>query len=272
MPRPKHKNNKVNVTPERMLKNLYKEQDSLQKVLAGVSIGNGESCSTTVFSSLRALLATGSRNMRPLLHSALQSFNISPPIYSSPIADPKKTAIIIYLGKNWSGFQHSDNLNLVSLKEYMNEEAYFDLYTDEKVSRNLLLRKFADQEGSHFDESVEKYIYLMEENSASINDEKVTQKELFMWNLYMLIDYHINYIHRELHFREAYSLNSNLETMHNWTKELHKIRSHYDKSLSGLSGFHMIEINRTCESCSSDLNKISDIEFKCSECDLILEL
>ncbi|MEZ8724511.1 hypothetical protein AB6D66_25940, partial [Vibrio pomeroyi] len=138
---------------------------------------------------------------------------------------------------------------------------------------NYATKPFADSEGSHFD--TDEDIFASSLKDSVINGDEITmsQKELFMWDIYMLIDWHINRLWIELEFRQHFKRHElQPKLIHDMKTEIDRINNHYEPLLkSSLLSFSMIG-HRTCSTCSSIMTKHDEFTMICTSCGNKVEL
>jgi hypothetical protein len=107
-----------------------------------------------VMGRLRALVAMGGQNMKPLLIEIADEQGIPLEFYShtpKPTKAPDNLAAHIYAYKTWSINQQS-NMQKYSLKEWLDAPAYFVDQTRDFRSRNQVIKHLSNTEGgSHYD-------------------------------------------------------------------------------------------------------------------------
>ncbi|GAB4043017.1 hypothetical protein [Spirosoma litoris] len=115
----------------------------------------------TIKTQLRALIATGGRNMKPLLLEMADKANIDLNIYGLKPMEPnphgEDVLIDVPWPKTWATIP-SEHFEKMSFRDWLQEPSYKGLYTNGYVSRNRLLREIADKSGSHYDEELTEII------------------------------------------------------------------------------------------------------------------
>ncbi|EDM65931.1 hypothetical protein PE36_08016 [Moritella sp. PE36] len=270
----KFKNNKQPVSPSRELQILIDEQKTLQKLAENIEMGNCSHIQPAIFSKLRALVCTGSWTMNPLLQRVLSSQGVKPKFFTSIRSNSVETLDKVILSKLWISKQTDSCQHEVDLDDYLQQSIYYNQYEDRFLTRNDLIRLIADTEGSHFDVEEDLYAASLSNNKVTLGELVLSYKELFMWDMYMLIDWHINLIFLNIRFNEEVKKHGLIPRLISaMQSEVEKVNSHYDPLLrSTLLSFSMQGV-RLCSSCKEgEYVKLDDYTFKCQFCDHLYEL
>ena len=269
----KFQHNTRKIKPDQMLKQLYNEHEVLHKIVTDIKLGECENLASSIFPKLRSLVCYGTWTMKPLLPRVMEEYNIQLQFFASKPISGNDTLGKLIGAKLWSSVE-SDSLKLkVNLEQYLAQELLYNPIEQRYVSRNELIRIIADSEGAHYDTEINKFSDWLSNSSASFNGIQVSQKELFMWDIYMLVDWHINRIKIELKYRNRNSGTFNYKLANEKYNEILKTGQHYDSQLrSAILEFSFIG-NRLCNNCKSPkLNKPDEFTLKCEDCGNIINL
>ncbi len=272
MSKKKPKVKKYKVPSEEDVKRLYKAQDALQKTIGENKEGDGELLSPIVFSQLRALLVNdGTRTMKPLLQRVMRENSISLLIFTIPTGERNDCLVSLQQGKEWMANKTEGASLDLTLDDYLSQKIIFNPYENKYIDRNELIRIFADADGSHYDPELTKFFKWMEQSKVKLNGRVLSQKELFMWDMYMLFDYSTNYIAQILGFREARAKSPSLKDVHYSELEqaLDNIRNIFDEKMKApISRISFYGV-RTCPECEGNLSQeITDNRYlNCDDCE-----
>lgn len=115
-----------------------------------------------VKTQLRALIATGNRNMKPLLLDLADKLNIDLTIYTLipvdqnevlPDAEGNSLLYDVPMPKTWHP-KPIDLFEKTTFRNWMQESHSKGLGMNDYVNRNKLLREIADTSATHFDEEI----------------------------------------------------------------------------------------------------------------------
>ena len=161
----------------------------------------------------------------------------------------------------------------MNINEYLSQEAYFNPYEDRYISRNSLVRLLADKDASHFDPDEDLYTKWLNESMMTQGKLKLSQKELFMWDIYSLCDWHINKIKQDLEFDELLKKHgTSFELMNYQIKKKKELANYFNSFLHGSVSMFTSRGAKLCEMCHGKLHKVSAVKFECKSCGYIKEL
>lgn len=273
----KPKAKKYKVPSEEDVKRLYKAQDALQRTIGENKEGDGELLSQIIFSQLRALVVNdGTGTMKPLLQRVMKENSICVSIFTAPADERNDCLVSLQQGKEWMANKTSGASLELSLDDYLKQKIIYNPYENKYIDRNELIRVFADADGSHYDPRVTKFFRWMEQGKVKLNGRVLSQKELFMWDVYMLFDYSTNYVAQILGFREARAKSPSLKAVHHNELEqaLSNIRNIFDEKMKApISRISFYGV-RTCPECEGNLSQeITDDRYlNCDDCEYRHEL
>lgn len=269
----KFQNNTRKVNPDQMLKQLLNEHDVLHKIATNIKLGECENLTSSIFPKLRSLVCSGTWTMNPLLPRVMKLYNIQLHCFTSEPISGNDTLSKIISAKLWSSVENNSFKLKVNLEQYLSQELFYNPVEERYVSRNELIRIIADSEGAHYDTEIDKFSDWLSNSSASFNGIEVSQKELFMWDIYMLVDWHINMIRIELKYRNLNGGTFNYKLAKEKYIEILKTGQYYDSQLRNSILELSFAGNRLCSNCkSSKLNKLDEFTLKCEECGKTIEL
>lgn len=272
------KNNKIRLNSAQIYNQLVNEKESLEKLTQGVKIGDCKHIFVQVYRAMRALVCLETRNMHPLLQRVMQNYNMKLDFYAN---NPKLTGNIVDLAitsKCWSSKPDMTYSTKTNLIEYLEEKIYYVSSEDRYISRNDLIRLIADSEAAHFDTEIHVFSNSLDKAITSFGDLQFSQKELFMWDIYTLINWHIDMIIIEKRYSVTLKIrgknNTIIQDLLSQKKIFtERIGDKYDKYFKnpilsmGVGGY------RLCNNCKSkNLEKINDYKFECKSCGCIIEL
>lgn len=269
----KFKHNKRKITLEQQWKQLKLEQKILHDLVNEIKLGENEHLYSTIFPKLRALICEdGTWTMNPLLQRVMKSYNYQLKFYTSNVVKTDDTIVKIILSKTWRYIPLGYFNVRVNLTEYLDMPLFYNSAEYRFISRNEALRIIADSEGSHFDDEINKFSDELESTKSDFNGVTISQKELFMWDLYTLVDWHINMLDIEFQSNEIIKKHPVLPNLGMKQKEIQRIGNYYD----GLLQNSLIAVShqglRVCSSCKSHFIKLNDTTLECKKCKKKIEL
>lgn len=272
----KFKNTKKPRAPSSELDRLFSEQVALAKLTENAKFGECDYIHSTIFSKIRALVCSGSWTMNPLLQRVMGLYNISLSFYTSTSirTDPDSELNQLIMSKLWSVTARIPYSVNVNIDDYLSEKLYYNPFENRYLSRNELIRLFADSDGSHFDPVDDKYVQWLIDAKIKTPHFTISQKELFMWDIYLLLDWHCHRIKVELELRQLiklYNLSPNL--IEYYKSKVEELSNHFDDILQGSMLIFSSKGIKLCEDCGvGKLEKNSEITLKCQSCGSIKEL
>lgn len=214
--------------------------------------------------------------MNPLFQKVLKSQRYSPSFYTCIpfINNNDETLHQMILSKLWSTMKQPAFSVKTSFETYLAEKVYFNYFENRFISRNDLIRLFADSDGAHFDDNEDLYIQWLMTSMIETHSCKISQAELFMWDILLLVDWHLHRLKIEIEHQDLIKKHSSSFRLEAYIKsKVDELSRHYDQLLVGPGLVMTQRGERRCSSCKSGrLISNIDISLKCTNCGFIVEL